>query len=113
MSKVPASDSIAQARVLIPTCTQQCLILAGVIEQQGCRPLLTAKLPSLHDFECLCSGCRQHLHAAEGKAMEDQENAKKRFRDWVKTKVPDAEYMNICSGPQVTCPALPASASVM
>ena len=33
--------------------------------------------------------------------MEDQENAKKRFRDWVKTKVPDAEYMNICSGPQV------------
>ena len=38
--------------------------------------------------------------------MEDQENAKKRFRDWVKTKVPDAEYMNICSGPQVTRPAV-------
>lgn len=51
-----------------------------------------------------CPGCRQHLHAAEEKAMEDQENAKQRFRDWVKTKVPDAEYMNICSGPQVTCP---------
>lgn len=45
--------------------------------------------------------CREHLHAAELKAIEDQENAKKRFRDWVKTKVPDAEYMNICSGPQV------------
>lgn len=50
----------------------------------------------------LCAGCRELLHAAEGKAIEDQENAKRRFRDWVKTKVPDAEYMNICSGPQVT-----------
>jgi hypothetical protein len=33
--------------------------------------------------------------------VEDQESAKQRFRDWVKTRVPDAEYMNICSGPQV------------
>ena len=47
------------------------------------------------------SDCRPHLHAAEEKAIEDQLNAKRRFRDWVKTKVPDAEYMNICSGPQV------------
>ena len=45
--------------------------------------------------------CREHLRAAEAKAMEDQERAKKRFREWVRTKVPDAEYMNICSGPQV------------
>jgi hypothetical protein len=52
-----------------------------------------------------CFVCRAHLHAAELKAVEDQENAKKRFRHWVKTKVPDAEYMNICSGPQVSFPA--------
>ncbi len=64
-------------------------------------------------FQRLCPGCRQHLHAAEGKAMEDQENAKKRFRDWVKTKVPDAEYMNICSGPQVTAVLSCAIPSVM
>lgn len=44
---------------------------------------------------------REHLKAAEAKAVEDQERAKKRFREWVRTKVPDAEYMNICSGPQV------------
>lgn len=46
--------------------------------------------------------CREHLRAAEEKAVEDQENAKRRFREWVRTKVPEAEYMNICSGPQVT-----------
>ncbi|BDA48148.1 probable DNA polymerase I at C-terminar half [Coccomyxa sp. Obi] len=44
---------------------------------------------------------REHLKAAEAKAVEDQERAKKRFREWVRTKVPDAEYMNICSGPQI------------
>ena len=49
--------------------------------------------------------CREHLRAAEEKAVEDQERAKKRFREWVRTKVPDAEYMNICSGPQVRPPA--------
>ena len=41
------------------------------------------------------------MHAAEVKAIEDQENAKQRFREWVKTKVPDAVHMNICSGAQV------------
>ena len=50
----------------------------------------------------LCPACREHLARAEEKAIEDQESAKQRFRDWVKTKVPDAEYMNICSGAQVT-----------
>ena len=50
----------------------------------------------------LCPASREHLARAEEKAIEDQESAKQRFRDWVKTKVPDAEYMNICSGAQVT-----------
>ncbi len=54
--------------------------------------------------------CREHLKAAEAKAVEDQERAKKRFREWVRTKVPDAEYMNICSGPQVRA-LLPACAA--
>jgi hypothetical protein len=45
------------------------------------------------------------LRAAEEKAVEDQERAKNRFREWVRTKVPDAEYMNICSGPQVSASA--------
>ena len=45
------------------------------------------------------------MHAAELKAIEDQENAKQRFREWVKTKVPDAVHMNICSGAQVMPPA--------
>ena len=39
------------------------------------------------------------------KAIEDQENAKQRFREWVKTKVPDAVHMNICSGARVMPPA--------
>ena len=104
---------MALAHVLLPTGSQVYLILARVTEQKACGPQFPAKLLFLHDLERLCPACRQHLHAAEGKAMEDQENAKKRFRDWVKTKVPDAEYMNICSGPQVMCPALPAFTSVM
>lgn len=45
------------------------------------------------------------MRAAEEKAVEDQERAKNRFREWVRTKVPDAEYMNICSGPQVSASA--------
>ncbi len=44
---------------------------------------------------------RQHLRTAEAKAVEDQEAAKRRFREWVRTRVPDAEWMNICSGPQI------------
>ena len=44
---------------------------------------------------------RDHLRAAEERAVADQEAAKRRFREWVRTRVPDAEHMNICSGPQI------------
>lgn len=43
---------------------------------------------------------RAHLAAGEERALQDQEDAKARFRRWAAQRVPDAEHMNICSGPQ-------------
>ena len=86
-------DPLLQRRMI------SCWLMSSVPKLQACLPApkVTAVLPSIR----MCPVCRPHLHAAEEKAIEDQLNAKKRFRDWVKTQVPDAEYMNICSGPQV------------
>jgi DNA polymerase I len=44
---------------------------------------------------------REHLAAAQKQADADQTLAKQRFRSWATSKVPDAEYMNIGSVPQV------------
>ena len=43
---------------------------------------------------------REHLAAGEVRALQDQEDAKARFRRWAAQRVPDAKHMNICSGPQ-------------
>ena len=47
------------------------------------------------------SACRQHLAAAEQKALADQKEAQERFRKWARSRVPDAEFMNVGSGPQI------------
>ncbi|KAK9806725.1 hypothetical protein WJX72_000669 [[Myrmecia] bisecta] len=44
---------------------------------------------------------REHLRAAEKKALADQAEARERFTTWAAAKVPDAAHMNICSGPQI------------
>lgn len=44
---------------------------------------------------------RDHLAAAEEKAVAEEEEAKTRFREWAASKVPDAKYMNVGSGAQV------------
>ncbi|KAK9839857.1 hypothetical protein WJX81_006741 [Elliptochloris bilobata] len=44
---------------------------------------------------------REHLAAGEVRALQDQEDAKTRFRRWAAARVPAAEQMNICSGPQI------------
>lgn len=45
---------------------------------------------------------RPHLAAAQVQATADQETAKTRFRGWAAARVPDAAYMNVGSGPQVS-----------
>ena len=45
--------------------------------------------------------CRQHLAVAEQKALADQKEAQERFRSWARSRVPDAEFMNVGSGPQI------------
>lgn len=44
---------------------------------------------------------KDHLAQAEQQAMRDEDIAKARFRTWATSKVPDAQYMNVGSGPQV------------
>jgi DNA polymerase I len=45
---------------------------------------------------------RGHLAEAERQAIADQERAQTRFRQWASALVPDAQYMNVGSGPQVS-----------
>lgn len=45
---------------------------------------------------------RAHLAEAEKLAVKEEEEAKLRFRDWATSKVADARYMNVGSGPQVS-----------
>lgn len=45
--------------------------------------------------------CREHLAEAQERALADQKDAQNRFRDWARTKVPDAAHMNVGSGQQV------------
>jgi len=51
---------------------------------------------------------REHLAAAQTRALQDQEGAKGRFRRWASARVPGAQHMNICSGAQARRPARPA-----
>ena len=44
---------------------------------------------------------REHLAKAEKLAKAEQQEATERFRNWASALVPDAEYMNVNSGPQV------------
>lgn len=44
---------------------------------------------------------RSHLAEAEKVAIMDQQDANSIFRKWASSLVPDAEYMNVNSGPQV------------
>ena len=45
--------------------------------------------------------CREHLAAAQQRAMADQQEAVARFRSWASRYVQGAEHMNVCSGAQV------------
>jgi DNA polymerase-1 len=45
---------------------------------------------------------RAHLAEAQERAVREEEEAKMRFRDWATSKVADAAYMNVGSGPQVS-----------
>ena len=45
---------------------------------------------------------RAHLAEAQERAVREEEEAKGRFRDWATSKVADAAYMNVGSGPQVS-----------
>jgi DNA polymerase-1 len=45
---------------------------------------------------------RAHLAEAQERAVREEEDAKMRFRDWATSKVADAAYMNVGSGPQVS-----------
>jgi len=45
---------------------------------------------------------RAHLAEAQERAVREEEAAKMRFRDWATSKVADAAYMNVGSGPQVS-----------
>ncbi len=44
---------------------------------------------------------REHLAAAQQRAMADQEEAVTRFKAWASRYVRGAEHMNVCSGAQV------------
>eukprot|EP00887_Chlorella_sp_A99_P005000 scaffold4.g5000.t1 len=44
---------------------------------------------------------REHLAAAQRQAEADQAQAQETFRRWATARVPDAQYMNVGSGPQV------------
>lgn len=44
---------------------------------------------------------RDHLAKAEQRAVAEEEEAKARFRNWAASRVQDAKYMNVGSGPQV------------
>ena len=44
---------------------------------------------------------REHLAAAQKRAMADQEEAVTRFKAWASRYVRGAEHMNVCSGAQV------------
>lgn len=44
---------------------------------------------------------RDHLAQAEQQAVAEEEEAKARFRNWASSRVQDAKYMNVGSGPQV------------
>ena len=54
-----------------------------------------------HDLQGLSYTCREHLAEAEIRAGHDQEAASGVFKDWAKTMVPDAEFMNVGSTAQV------------
>ena len=41
------------------------------------------------------------MEAAQARAEDDQRSAQDRFRRWAAKRVPDAEQMNIGSGPQI------------
>lgn len=44
---------------------------------------------------------REHLAVAQKRALLDQQEAQERFKEWAKSRVPDAEFMNVGSGTQI------------
>jgi hypothetical protein len=65
-------------------------------------PLFTCTLADVRPGACAPPARRAHLAQAQERAEREQEEAKERFRSWATAAVPDAELMNVNSGPQVS-----------